>query len=200
MPSTQKKLAVFVSGTGSLLEAFLDAGLPIDLVLADRPCRGIDVVAPAGGGSASGGKDSKIPTELVFRTDFSKNFDREAYTRQILEALKRHQIDVVAMAGFNTVLGSSIFEEYGGRILNTHPALLPSFKGHYAVRDALAYGVKVTGCTVHIATPEIDVGKILAQQAVPVLPDDTEESLHERIKEVERTLYLEAIRAFIVTL
>jgi len=198
MQQTQKKLAVFVSGTGSLLEAFLDAGLHIDLVFADRPCRGIDVVAPAGGGSASGGK--KIPTELVLRTDFSKNFDREAYTGQVLAVLQKYGIDVVAMAGFNTVLAPSIFEVYGGRILNTHPALLPSFKGHYAVRDALAYGVKVTGCTVHIATPEIDVGTILAQKAVPVLHNDTEESLHERIKEVERTLYLEAIRAFITTL
>lgn len=101
------------------------------------------------------------------------------------------------MAGFNTVLSPSIFEVYGGRILNTHPALLPSFKGHYAVRDALAYGVKITGCTIHIATPEVDVGKILAQQAVPVLEGDTEDSLHERIKEVERSLYLETIRAFI---
>jgi len=185
-----KKLAIFVSGTGSLLEAFLDNGLHVDLVLADRPCRGIDVVA----------KNKNVPTELVLRTDFSKNFDREAYTKLVLAALLRHEIDVVAMAGFNTVLSPSIFDVYGGRILNTHPALLPSFKGHYAVRDALTYGVKVTGCTVHIATSEIDVGTILAQQAVPVLPDDTEESLHERIKKVERTLYLETIRAFMKTI
>ncbi|OGG93408.1 phosphoribosylglycinamide formyltransferase [Candidatus Kaiserbacteria bacterium RIFOXYD1_FULL_47_14] len=190
MSPTPKKLAVFVSGTGTLLESFLNNGFHVDLVLADRPCRGIDIIA----------KEKNVPTELVLRTDFSKNFDREAYTEQVLAVLQKHEIDVVAMAGFNTVLAPSIFEVYGGRILNTHPALLPSFKGHYAVRDALAYGVKVTGCTVHIATPEIDVGKILAQKAVPVLSDDTEESLHERIKEVERTLYLEAIRAFITTL
>lgn len=190
MSPAPKKLAVFVSGTGTLLESFLNNGLQVDLVLADRPCRGIDVVA----------KGKNVPTELVLRTDFSKNFDREAYTKQILAVLQKYNIDVVAMAGFNTVLAPSIFEVYGGRILNTHPALLPSFKGHYAVRDALAYEVKITGCTVHIATPEIDVGTILAQQAVPVLPDDTEESLHERIKAVERTLYLEAIRAFMATL
>ena len=187
MSASQKKLAVLVSGTGSLLEAFLDAGLHVDLVLADRPCRGIDVVA----------KGKNVPTELVLRTDFSKNFDREAYTKQVCDVLQRHHIDVVAMAGFNTVFSSSIFDVYGGRILNTHPALLPSFKGHYAVRDALAFGAKVTGCTVHIATPEVDEGKILAQQAVPVLPNDTEESLHERIKTVERTLYLDTIRAFV---
>ena len=182
----QKKLAVFVSGTGTLLESFLNNGLQVDLVLADRSCRGIDVVA----------REKNVPAELILRTDFSKNFDREAYTNLVLDALKCHEIDVVAMAGFNTVLASPIFEVYGGRILNTHPALLPSFKGHYAVRDALECGVKVTGCTVHIATPEIDEGKILAQKAVSVLPDDTEESLHERIKEVERSLYLQTIRDF----
>lgn len=190
MSQTRKKLAVFVSGTGTLLESFLNEGLAVDLVLADRPCRGIDVVA----------REKNIPTELVLRTDFSKDFDRTAYTERVLAVLRQYEIDVVAMAGFNTVLGSSIFDMYGGRILNTHPALLPSFKGHYAVRDALAYGVKVAGCTVHIATPEIDVGTILAQKAVEVLPDDTEESLHERIKEVERSLYLEAIRAFMKTI
>jgi len=197
MPVAQKKLAVLVSGTGTLLESFLNGGLHVDLVLADRPCRGIDVVAPAGGGSASGGK--KIPTELVLRTDFSKNFDREAYTELVLAALKKYQIDVVAMAGFDTVLAPSIFNEYGGRILNTHPALLPSFKGLYGrplIKETLAAGVKVTGCTVHIATPEVDEGKILAQQAVPVLEGDTEDSLWERIKEVERVLYLAMIRAF----
>jgi phosphoribosylglycinamide formyltransferase-1 len=183
---TPKKLAVFVSGTGTLLEAFLDNGLQVDLVLADRSCRGIDVVA----------KEKNVPTELVLRTDFSKNFDREAYTKLVLDVLQRYGIDVVAMAGFNTVLSPSIFDVYGGRILNTHPALLPEFKGHYAVRDALAKGVKLTGCTVHIATPQVDEGRILAQQTVPVLPGDTEDSLHERIKKVERSLYLETIRAF----
>jgi phosphoribosylglycinamide formyltransferase-1 len=187
MPNKRKKLAVLVSGTGTLLESFLNEGLQVDLVLADRPCRGIDEVAQKG----------NVPTELVLRTDFSKNFDREAYTHLVLAALKKYEIDVIAMAGFNTVLAPSLFEVYGGKILNTHPALLPSFKGHYGVRDALAYGVKVTGCTVHIATPEVDEGKILAQKAVEIFPNDTESSLHERIKEVERSLYLETIRAFI---
>jgi phosphoribosylglycinamide formyltransferase-1 len=188
MEQTPKKLAIFVSGTGTLLESFLNGGLEVDLVLADRPCRGIDIA-----------KEKNVPTELVLRTDFSKNFDREAYTERVLAALKKHNIDVVAMAGFDTVLSSSIFKEYGGRILNTHPALLPSFKGLYGrplIKETLAYGVKVTGCTVHIATAEVDEGKILAQKAVEVLPNDTEDSLWERIKEVERVLYLETIRAF----
>ncbi len=188
MPTTPKKLAVFVSGAGTLLEFFLSNGLQVDLVLADRQCRGIDIA-----------KEKNIPTELVLRTDFGKNFNREAYTKLVLAALKKHEIDVVAMAGFDTVLSPSIFDEYAGKILNTHPALLPAFKGLYGcplIKETLAYGVKVTGCTIHIATAEVDVGKILAQKAVGVLPNDTEDSLWERIKEVERPLYLETIRAF----
>ena len=103
------------------------------------------------------------------------------------------------MAGFGTILGADIFSVYPGRILNTHPALLPAFKGWHAVRDALAAGVKVTGCTVHIATEAVDEGPILAQEAVLVEPGDTEETLHERIKSVERRLYPETIRLFLAT-
>jgi phosphoribosylglycinamide formyltransferase 1 len=99
------------------------------------------------------------------------------------------------MAGFGTVFAAPVFEAFPGRILNTHPALLPSFKGWHAVRAALEAGVKVTGCTVHVATLEVDDGPILAQEAVPVLPDDDETSLHERIKDVERRLYPATIRA-----
>jgi phosphoribosylglycinamide formyltransferase-1 len=123
-----------------------------------------------------------------------------AYTHRLVDALKRHQIDVVAMAGFGTVLASPIFDAYGGRILNTHPALLPAFKGWHAVRDALEAGVKITGTTVHIATEEVDQGPILAQEAVRVEPGDSEQLLHERIKVVERNLYPETIRTFIETL
>ena len=101
------------------------------------------------------------------------------------------------MAGFGTILGPDIFSVYPGRILNTHPALLPAFKGWHAVRDALAAGVKVTGCTVHVATEIVDEGPILAQEAVMVETDDTEATLHERIKEVERRLYPETIRRFL---
>ena len=97
------------------------------------------------------------------------------------------------MAGFGTVHGAHAFDAFPGRILNTHPALLPAFKGWHAVRDALEHGVKVTGCTVHVATLEVDHGPILAQEAVNVLPDDTEATLHERIKQVERRLYVQTI-------
>ncbi len=101
------------------------------------------------------------------------------------------------MAGFMTILEKPIFDAYAGRVLNTHPSLLPAFRGAHAVDDALAAGVKVTGCTVHVATLEVDSGPILAQEAVPVLDDDTAETLHQRIKEVEHRLYAETIRRFI---
>jgi phosphoribosylglycinamide formyltransferase-1 len=179
------RVGVLVSGSGTLLEAILGDGIPVAAVLTDRPCRALDVAAAAG-----------IPSELVARTSFGADFDREAYTNQIVDALKRFEIDVVVMAGFGTILAQPVHDAYPGRILNTHPALLPAFKGWHAVRDALAAGVKVTGCTVHIATLETDAGPILAQEAVAVLPDDTEETLHERIKAVERRLYPKAIREF----
>jgi len=103
--------------------------------------------------------------------------------------LVAHQVDLVAMAGFGTVLTEAVHRAFPDRILNTHPALLPAFPGWHGVRDALAAGVPETGCTVHLATLEMDAGPILAQEVVPVLPGDTEESLHERIKVVERSLY-----------
>jgi phosphoribosylglycinamide formyltransferase-1 len=114
-----------------------------------------------------------------------------------VEVLREHRVDLVAMAGFGTILGQAIHDAYPGAIVNTHPALLPSFKGWHAVEDALAYGVKVTGCTVHLATLEVDEGPILAQEAVPVLDGDTVETLHERIKDVERRLYPKVLRELV---
>jgi phosphoribosylglycinamide formyltransferase-1 len=175
-------MAVLASGSGTLLEAMLDAELPIDLVVTDRTCRALEIAESHG-----------VPAVLVERTSYRKDFDRDGYTKGLVEVLEERRIDLVVMAGFGTVLGPQAFDVYRGRVLNTHPALLPSFKGWHAVRDALAYGVKVTGCTVHVATPEVDHGPILAQEAVAVLPDDTEASLHERIKQVERRLYIQTI-------
>ena len=169
---------MLVSGTGTILDAMVEAGVPVALVVADRPCPALERAAAAG-----------IDAELVERTDWGRDFDRDAYSARLAEALGAHGIDLAAMAGFGTVLTQPMQDAYGGRLLNTHPALLPSFKGWHAVRDALAYGVKVTGCTVHVAGLDVDTGPILAQEAVPVLDDDTEASLHERIKEVERRLY-----------
>lgn len=156
----------------------LDAGLEVALVAADRPCGGLAIAEAAG-----------IPAELVERDRYDASFDRDAYSARLAEVLAGHGVELVAMAGFGTILGQPMQDAYGGRLINTHPALLPSFKGWHAVRDALAYGVKVTGCTVHVAGLDVDTGPILAQEAVPVLPDDTESTLHERIKAVERVLY-----------
>jgi phosphoribosylglycinamide formyltransferase-1 len=180
---------VLVSGSGTILEAIVAAGLPVHLVAADRPCRALDVAAAAA-----------IATVLVDRSDyggFGPGFDRERYTRAVADALVAAGVDVVVMAGFGTVLAQPVHDAFPGRILNTHPALLPAFPGWHAVRDALAAGVTETGTTVHVAHLEMDTGPILAQAPVAVRPDDTEESLHERIKAVERTLYPATIRAFI---
>jgi phosphoribosylglycinamide formyltransferase-1 len=180
------RLAVLASGSGTLLDAILDAGLPVDTVLVDRPCRATEVAERHG-----------IDAIVVQRTDFSPAFDRDDYTRDVVAALAASAPDLVVMAGYGTILGAPMHEAFPHRILNTHPALLPSFKGWHAVRDALDYGVKVTGCTVHVATLEVDEGPILAQEAVVVADDDDESTLHERIKAVERRLYVDTIRRVI---
>ncbi len=185
-----KRLAVFVSGTGSLLEAMIKDGLPITLVLSDRECRGIKIA-----------KEAVIPTEIITREKYnfgSKNYPflREEYTREITKVLLGNRIEIVAMAGFMTVLHKGIFDFFKGKILNSHPSLLPSFKGEYAVRDALEFGAKVSGTTIHVATEELDAGPILAQESVPVLEGDTVDTLWERIKIVERVLYTKTIRSF----
>jgi phosphoribosylglycinamide formyltransferase-1 len=179
------RVGVLVSGSGTILQAMLDADIPVAVVIADRRCAGLERAAAAG-----------VATELVERTSFGDEFDSDAYTQLVVDALKRHEVDLVAMAGFGTIV-PDIWRAYPERVLNTHPALLPAFKGWHPVRDALAAGVKVTGCTVHFAIPEVDAGPILAQEPVPVLPGDTEETLQERIKQVERRLYPETIRRFV---
>lgn len=177
------KLAVFVSGTGSNFEAMLASGLEVSLVVADRPCRGLEIAKTAG-----------VPVSLIDRTDFSPSFNREAYTQKVIEILESRNIGLVAMAGFMTILAPALFEQFHGKVLNTHPSLLPAFKGDNAVRDALEYGVKITGFTIHVATAELDAGPILAQAAVPVEEGDTVETLQERIKVAERRVYPETLR------
>ena len=196
------RLAVLVSGTGSILEAMLGRGLPVMLVGADRACRGLSIARDAG-----------IETLLVHRDEWvtggtgasggtgERSFDREGYSCELARALAGSNVDVVAMAGFGTILADAFFEwgggRYRGRVLNTHPSLLPAFPGWHAVPDALAAGVAESGCTVHVAIPEVDAGPVLAQQAVPVLDGDDEASLHERIKTVERELYPATIAMFL---
>ena len=177
---------MLVSGSGTILAALVEAELPLAVVVADRPCRALAVAADAG-----------VPAELVERSSFGAGFDRLAYSHHVIDTLLDHGVDLVVMAGFGTVLDKPLFDAFAGRVLNTHPALLPAFPGWHAVEEALAAGVKVTGCTVHIATEDVDAGPILAQEAVPVLPGDTAETLHERIKQVERRLYPRTVKEFL---
>jgi phosphoribosylglycinamide formyltransferase-1 len=180
------QVGVLASGSGTILRAILDRELPVAVVVADRPCGALDIARDAG-----------VSAELVERTDFSKSFDRAEYTKRVVAALRAHDVDLVAIAGFGTILSPSFVEAFGARAVNTHPALLPAFKGWHAVRDALEAGVDETGCTVHLVTEDVDAGPILAQEAVPVLEGDTEETLHERIKEVERRLYPDVIEQMV---
>ena len=185
-PATRSsgRLVVLVSGTGSNLAALLAAhhdpayGARVVAVVADRGgIRALDIAREAG-----------IPTAVVSIKDFD---DRAAWDAAITETVAVFSPDVVVLAGFMKLFGATFLARFGGRIVNTHPALLPSFPGAHGVRDALAYGVKVTGCTVMVVDEGIDTGPILAQAAVPVEPDDDEGTLHERIKAVERTLLVE---------
>ncbi len=121
--------------------------------------------------------------------------DRGAWDHALADAVAAHAPDLVVSAGFMKVLGPAFLARFGGRTLNTHPALLPSFPGAHAVSDALAYGVKVSGSTVHLVDAGVDTGPILAQEAVAVLDDDDEASLHERIKVVERRLLVDVVSA-----
>ncbi len=177
---------MLASGGGTNLAAILGAGLPVVTVVADRPCGALEVAAAAG-----------VPAELVERRSYGPGFDRVGFTEEVVRALGRHPVELVAMAGFGTVLAQPIHDAYPGRILNTHPALLPAFPGWHAVEDALSAGAAVTGCTVHLATLEVDAGPILAQEEVAVLGGDTVESLHERIKAAERRLYPQTISAML---
>jgi len=176
-------IGVLASGSGTILAAIAESGIDVAIVVVDRPCKAIEVAREAG-----------VEVVVVERDSFGVDFDRVDYTHRVMDALAPHEVDLVAMAGFGTVLEKPIFDCFAGRIVNTHPALLPAFSGWHAVEDALAAGVKVTGCTVHVATLEVDAGPILAQEVVPVLPDDTVTTLHERIKDVERRLYPATIK------
>jgi phosphoribosylglycinamide formyltransferase 1 len=176
---------VLASGTGTILGALLDAGVPVTVVLADRPCRALQLASRA-----------RVEAVLCDRQDFGgfgAGFDRDAYSAAVVGELSSRGVVLVAMAGFGTVLTARMPAAFPGRVLNTHPSLLPAFPGWHAVADALAAGVRTTGCTVHVATAELDAGPVLAQAEVPVHPGDTPATLHERIKQVERRLYPDAI-------
>lgn len=180
------RVVVLVSGGGSNLAALLEAhrdpawGARVVGVVSDRAgIGGLDVAREAG-----------VATAVVAPADFP---DRSAWDEGIAQAVGVFDPAWVVTAGFMRILGAPVLERFRGRIINTHPALLPSFPGAHGVRDALAYGVAVTGCTVHLVDEGVDTGPIIAQQAVEVAPDDDEASLHERIKTVERALLVDVV-------
>lgn len=180
------RLVVLASGSGTLLQALLDAceagAVPVEVaaVGSDVPdCQALERARTMG-----------IATFALPPRDFPT---RDHWNQAMVVAVAGWQPDLVVSAGFMRILGPAFVDAFPGRIINTHPALLPSFPGAHAVRDALAHGVKVTGCTVHVVDHGVDTGPILAQRAVDVLIDDDESTLHERIKEQERLLLVETI-------
>ena len=186
--SSRARLVVLVSGSGSTLQALLDARqdprFPADVVAV-----GADVASAFG---LSRAEVAGVPTFVV---EPSAHPDRAVWTAALADAVDAHEPDWVVCAGFMRILGPAFVSRFAGRIVNTHPALLPSFPGAHGVRDALAYGVKVTGCTVHLVDEGVDTGPVLAQAPVTIQDDDDESSLHERIKTVERALLVETVAA-----
>ncbi len=179
------RVVVLVSGAGTLLQALLDAAgpdYPAQIVAAGADRAGTDGLRRA--------EDREVPTFVV---GLAQHYNRACWDAALTEAVARHHPDLVVTAGFMKLVGPAFLARFGGRILNSHPALLPAFPGAHAVADALAHGVRVTGATVHLVDTGVDTGPILAQRAVEVLPDDTEERLHERIKVVERRLLVEVV-------
>jgi formyltetrahydrofolate-dependent phosphoribosylglycinamide formyltransferase len=174
-----------VSGTGTLLQALLDAAGPA------YPARVVAVGADrAHVGGLRRAEECGLPTFVV---ELAQHPDRASWDAALTEAVAAHQPDLVVTPGFMKILGPVFLDRFAGRIVNSHPALLPAFPGPHAVADALAHGVRMTGATVHLVDAGVDTGPILAQRAVEVLADDTEERLHERIKIVERRLLVEVV-------
>jgi phosphoribosylglycinamide formyltransferase 1 len=182
------RVVVLVSGSGTNLQALLDAaadpayGAAVVAVGADRD--GIEGLARA--------ERAGLPTFVLRVKDFA---DRAEWDRALTEAVAAHEPDLVVSAGFMKLVGPAFLTAFGGRFVNTHPALSPSFPGMHGAADALAYGVKVTGCTLFFVDEGVDTGPIVAQAAVEVADDDTAESLHERIKIAERRLLVDSIGA-----
>jgi phosphoribosylglycinamide formyltransferase-1 len=172
---------VLASGEGRTLQALLDAAV------GDYPARVVAVGSDRPGARAlqraAGLATFVVPLEG----------DRAQWDLALADAVAAHEPDLVVCAGFMRILGPGFLARFPQRVTNTHPALLPSFPGAHAVPDALAYGVKVTGVTVHLVDEGVDTGPVVAQAAVPVLPGDTAETLHARIQDVEQPLYVDAV-------
>lgn len=207
----RSRVVVLVSGTGTLLQALLDttgapAASPASVTFdgpsdvaapgTAAPRSGVEVVAVISDRSDAAGLDraraAGVPAQVVaFDPARHRGAGRAEWDRELAAAVAAHRPDLVVSAGFMRLLGPAVLTD--NTVVNSHPALLPAFPGAHAVRDALAYGVRVTGCTVHLVDDGVDTGPVLAQAAVEVLPEDDEASLHERIKSVERPLLVDVV-------
>jgi formyltetrahydrofolate-dependent phosphoribosylglycinamide formyltransferase len=188
----KKKVGVLISGTGTNLQALIDAcakpdyPAEISVVISNREeAYGLNRA-----------REHNIPAHIIRHTDYKT---REMFDDAMEEMLERHNTEIVCLAGFMRLLSAKFVKRWHGRLLNIHPSLLPAFKGAHAVRDALAAGVKETGCTVHQVIEEVDAGPILLQAKVPVLAGDSEETLHFRIHEVEHKIYPEALKKLVLS-
>lgn len=190
MDSKKVRIAVLISGNGSNLQALIDAAARNDyparivLVISDK----VDAYG------LKRAENAKIPAFTIERNNYST---REEFDAAINAKLSEYNVEIICLAGFMRILSAWFVNKWSGKILNIHPSLLPDFKGAHAVRDALVAGVKESGCTVHLVTEELDSGKIIGQERVPVFLDDTEEVLHKRIHEKEHILYPLALKILI---
>jgi phosphoribosylglycinamide formyltransferase 1 len=179
-------LGVLVSGNGSNLQAILDAienrtlDARVRVVLSNRPQAF----------ALERAKNAGVPAVAISHQGHAS---REAFDQLLIEALRAHGVDLVVLAGFMRILTPPFLHAFGGRVINIHPSLLPSFPGVHAMRQALDHGVKVTGCTVHWVEVGVDSGPIIAQRAVPILNGDSEQSLAERMHRAEHELYVQAL-------
>lgn len=179
------KLVVLISGVGSNLRALLDA--------ERQPGAGFEIVAVGADRQAPGlrfAEERGLPTFVV---NYGAHDGRQAWGQALIAAVDAHHPDLVVLSGLMRILPADVVDHYAGRLINTHPALLPSFPGAHAVRDALAAGVAETGATVHLVDAGVDTGPVLAQSSVPVLPGDDEARLHERVKVAERRLLADTL-------
>jgi phosphoribosylglycinamide formyltransferase-1 len=183
-PGPPKRIVALASGGGSTLQALLDA--------ARDPAYGATVVAVGsdrqGAGALDRAREAGVETFVA-----PVGPDRDAWDADLAERVAAYAPDLVVSAGFMRLAGPAFLDRFGGRYVNSHPALLPAFPGMHGARDALAYGVKVTGCTLFVVDRGVDTGPIVDQRVVPVREDDDEESLHERIKVEERAMLVDMV-------
>lgn len=181
----QIRLVVLASGSGTLFQALIDEQethkAQIVGLVTDVPCQAVDRAKAAG----------------INVTTVAMENDRNLWNKKLSDAIEILKPDLIVSAGFMRILGPAVLEKFEGKIINTHPALLPYFPGAHAVKDALAAGVNETGSTIHFVDSGMDTGEVIIQEAIGILPADTEDSLHERIKQVERKLLVQVVGDFV---